>query len=341
MKKLLIAFVVFCMALSFVNFVKADDSNIEVKVTTDKAYYLLGESVKITYTITNNSDNPLRFTFNTSQIYDFSIVNYGWGTLAYRWSKGKTFAQVITYLEIPAHSSKLFTAEWDQKTNTGMGAIVTDYRLNFWLVSEEGSFGKIKQSPYLATVRFSIVSTVNMPFPDLVGPPDMQYFVKFLYEKDLIKGYPDGTFKPDRNLTRAESAVLILRAMGIMPSGSYSQDFSDVPVNFWGFKWVEEAFGRGIVKGIGQCKFLPNGEVTRGEFITMLMRAMKFTLVEKENPFVDLEPSYFGYREIITAFYSGIIVRPSENEEIYFKPLGVLTRGDAAILMGKAIKRKE
>jgi len=339
MKKILIAFVIFCMALSFVNFVKADDSNIEVKVVTDKTYYLIREPVKITYTLTNNSDALLRFTFNTTQIYDFSIVNYGLGTLAYRWSKDKTFAHVITYLEIPARSSKSFTVEWNQKTNAGNAVTIGGYRVSFWLVPEEDSFGKTGQSPYLATVRFSIVSTVNMPFPDLVDP-NVQYFVKFLYLKGLIKGYPDGTFKPDRNLTRTESAVLILRAMGIMPSGSYSRDFSDVPVNFWGFKWIEEAFTRGIVKGTGQGKFSPNSEITRGEFVTMLVRAMKFTLVEKENPFVDLEPSYFGYKEIITAFHSGIIVSSWENKEIYFKPLGVLTRGDAIILMGKAIKIK-
>ena len=118
MKKLSIVFIIFCMVFSFTSFVRASD-NIEVKVVTDKTYYLVGESVKNTYTITNNSDSPLRFTFNTSQIYDFSIVNYGWGTLVYRWSKGKIFAQVITYLEIPAHSSRNFTAVWNQETNAG------------------------------------------------------------------------------------------------------------------------------------------------------------------------------------------------------------------------------
>ncbi len=79
MKKLSIVFIIFCIVFSFTSFVRAND-NMEVKILTDKTYYLVGEPVKITYTITNNSDSPLRFTFNTAQIYDFSIVNYGWGT---------------------------------------------------------------------------------------------------------------------------------------------------------------------------------------------------------------------------------------------------------------------
>ena len=210
--------------------------------------------------------------------------------------------------------------------------------MSFWLVSEEIP-SKTKETVYLATVIFSIVSTVNMSFPDLVDP-NVQYFVNFLYSKGLIKGYPDGTFKPDRNLTRAEGVVLVLRAMGITLKDDYRQDFVDVPMDFWGFKWIEEAFTRGIVKGTGQGKFSPNSEITRGEFVTILVRALALSIVDVENPFIDLSPSYFGYREIITAFYSGIIVDSSENGKIYFKPLGVLTRGNAAILMGRAIKIK-
>ncbi len=339
MKKISIAFIVFCLVFSFAGIVRAND-NIEVKVVTDKTYYLIGEPVKITYTLNNNSDAPLRFTFNTTQMYDFSIVNYGLGTLAYRWSKDKIFAQVITYLEIPAYGSKSFTAEWNQKTNAGNAVTIGGYRVSFWLVPEEDSFGKIGQSPYLVTTIFSVVSTVNMPFPDLIDP-DVQYFVKFLYSRGLIKGYPDGTFKPNRNLTRTEGAVLIVRVMGITPKEDYRQDFVDVPMDFWGFKWIEEAFSRGIVKGTGQGKFSPDSEITRGEFVTMLVRALGLPIVDAENPFIDLSPSYFGYGEIITAFYNNIIFNPDEDGKIYFKPLGVLARGDAAILMGRAIKVKK
>ncbi|MEA3313029.1 MAG: S-layer homology domain-containing protein, partial [Caldisericota bacterium] len=271
MKKLSIVFIVFCMVFSFISFVRAND-NMEVKVVTDKTDYLLGEPVKITYTITNNSDSPLRFTFNTSQIYDFSIVNYGQGTLVYRWSKGKTFAQVITYLEIPAYSNKEFTAVWNQKNNAGKAVTVGGYKVSFWLIPEEIP-GRVKETVYLASTAVEISSTVNIPFQDIANPT-VRHSVKFLYEKGLIKGYPDGTFKPERNLTRAESAVLILRVMGITLKEDYRRDFVDVPMDFWGFKWIEEAFTKGIVKGTGQGKFSPNSEITRGEFVTMLVRAL-------------------------------------------------------------------
>ncbi len=338
MKRVFVFFVIFCMLFSFASFVKAQNENVKVKVTTDKAYYLVGEPIKITYTVTNDSDSPARFTFNTAQIYDFSIVNYGRGRVVYRWSLGKKFAQVITHLEIPAHSSKSFTAVWDQKSNTGNAVTVGSYRVSFWLVSGT-PFGKTKESAYLASTTFGISGNVNIPFKD-IADPYVQNSVRLLYRKGLIKGYPDGTFKPDRHLTRAEGTVLILRIMGITPSGNYKQDFSDVPTNFWGFKWIEEAYKRNIIKGTGNEKFSPNAEMIRGEFVVMLMRALKIPFVNKKNPFADLKSSYFGYKEIITAYYYGVAFGIQSSGKIYFKPFNVLTRGEAANFMARAVSAK-
>ncbi len=344
MKKILIAFIVFCMLFSFAISAQsfpwplyaknAQGENIKVKVTTDKDYYLVGEPVKITYTVTNVSDTPVRFTFNTAQIYDFSIVNVGLNKLVYKWSLHKKFAQVITHLEIPAHSSKSFTVEWDQKSNTGNSVTVGEYRVSFWLVPKT-PLSKT-ESAYLASTLFTISDTVNLPFKDITDPT-VQYSVRKLYQKGLIKGYPDGTFKPNRHLTRTEGAVLILRLMGIKPTGNYKQDFSDVKRNFWGFTWIEEAYKRGIIKGTGNGKFSPNAEITRGEFVTMLIRAQKIPLVDRKNPFVDLKPSYFGYKEIITAYYHGIAFGVKSSGKLYFKPYSSLTRGEAANFMERTM----
>jgi uncharacterized protein YxeA len=314
------------------------DDNISVFVKTDKQYYKLGEPVKITFVVKNNGNAPVKLKFNNAQMYDFSIVNYGGGKLVYKWSKGKMFAQVITYLEIPANGQKEFNFTWNQKSNTGVSVTVGGYMVNFWLtmpgktiVPEPGG-----NSPYFTSAKFEISSTVNQPFPDVFNPYQ-QAFVKKLFDMGLIKGYPDGTFKPDRHLTRAEAVTLILRLMHITPAGNYKQDFSDVPVNFWAFKFIEESYKRGIAKGIGNGKFSPNRSITRGEFTVMLIRALKFQYVEKANPFIDISPEYFGYKEIITAYYRGIALGVEKNKKRYFYPKNDITRGDAAVEMGRAL----
>ncbi len=342
MKKLLTFFVVLTLTFALfagVNFASGENENFSISVKTDKAYYKSDEPVKITFTVKNNGNSPIKFTFDTAQLYDFSIVNYGWGKLVYRWSKGKMFAQVITHIEIPANGEKVFTFMWDQNSNTGQSVAVGSYMVNFWLnvsgkhiVPKPGS-----NDPYYAFTKFRVVSMANIPFPDVVNPYQ-QGDVKQLYNKGLIKGYPDGTFKPNKSLTRAEAVTLILRVMNIAPSSSYKQNFNDVSSSFWAFKFIEEAYNRKIVKGTGGGKFSPNNEISRGEFTSMLVRALKLPYTNKSNPFADITSSYFGYKEIITAYYHGIAIGSEKNGKHYFYPNNPLTRGDAAVEMVRAIQ---
>ncbi len=331
---LIISFV-FAMFVG-VNAVNAENYNISVSVKTDKQYYKLGDPVHITCTVKNNGNSPVKLTFRNTQMYDLSIVSLGLGKLIYKWSKGKMFAQVITYLTIPANGEKIFDFTWNQKSNTGASVTIGDYRVNFWLALPNG-FGKPGiNTPYLGYTDFQIVSTVNCHFQDVINPYQ-QPFVEELYEKGIVKGFPDGTFKPNLKLTRAQAVTLILRLMHVVPSSNYTQHFVDVPPHFWAFKYVEEAYVRGIAKGVGNGKFAPNRPISRGEFTVMLVRALKLPYVNKNNPFVDITPSYFGYKEIITAFYRYISVGVEKNGKRYFLPYSSITRGDAAVEMGRAM----
>ncbi len=342
MKKILLVLIVFALVFSAafgVNFEKvksADLSNLRLSVKTDKKYYKLGEKVKFAFAIKNDSAQMVRLKFNTAKIFDFSIVSVNTGKLVYMYSKGQKFAQVITYLEIPARGEKTFTFVWNQKSNTGQEVTVGDYMVNFWLALS--GFKKNIENQNVASAMFGISSTVSSAFPD-VSTPAEQYFVNKLYREGLVKGYPDGTFKPNRTLTRAEATVLILRLLKISPSGTYERHFTDVPTDFWAFKWIEEAYKRGIVKGIGNGKFAPDREVTRGEFTVMLVRELKLPEKTGKIPFEDVSPSYFGYKEIVTAYLSGILNSPvlfENGNEKFFKPNKPITRGEAAVEMGLA-----
>jgi hypothetical protein len=341
MKKILVVLIatmlVFSMFFGVSLNAKGDDlSNLSLSVQTDKRDYKLGENVKLTFTIENKSDAPIRLKFNTAKIYDFSIVNLN-GRLVFMYSKGMKFAQVITYLDIPAHGKKTFTYVWNQRSNTGNSVTVGEYMVNFWLALP-GLKGNVGQKGFVTT-QFGIVGTVGMPFPDVVNIMQ-QNAIKDLYNKGLIKGYPDGTFKPNRTLTRAEATVLILRLIGITPSGHYTQTFTDVPSHFWAFKWIEEAYKRGIVKGIGNGQFAPQREVTRGEFTVMVVRELKLPVNTDENPYKDVTPAYFGYKEILTAYHYGILSgfdqESQGGSEKLFIPNKAITRGEAAIEMDNA-----
>ncbi len=336
----LLVFGVFC-GVSVKNVSAWGVSGLHLSVSTDKTYYKPGEIVKITFAIENNSDTPVKLKFNSAKIYDFSIVDIGTGNLVFMYSKGAKYAQVITYLTIPAHGKKTFTYVWNQEFNTGSAVSPGTYMVNFWLaVSPFANKWSDGAGGNTASAIFNISSTVSVSthFRDVVNPVQ-QYFVNLLYKNGLVKGYPDGTFKPDRTLTRAEATVLILRLLKIRPTGNYSQHFTDVPPHFWAFKWIEEAYKRGIVKGVGNDKFAPERKVTRGEFTVMLVRELKLPMKTAKIPFKDVSPSYFGYKEIVTAYAAGILNNPvlfENGKTDYFMPDKPITRGDAAVEMGLA-----
>lgn len=125
---------------------------------------------------------------------------------------------------------------------------------------------------------FSFVSAAP-DFSDVAGTK-YEDAVTRLELLNVLKGYPDGTFKPEGSITRAEFAAVAVRAKGLaavaeaskgLPSG-----FSDVPAGHWAAGYVGVAGSTGIVKGIGGGLFAPNAPVKYEEAVTMLVRALGY-----------------------------------------------------------------
>jgi len=351
MKKLLLVLMVGILLLPFLKTYSVKGEGILVKVETDKTVYKLGEIVNITFTISNESNTPQKLIFNTAQIYDFVIFNIAKNDLGfYRWSQGKMFAQVITEINLEPNEVKTFKEQWNQKSNSGSPVSVGTYRLNFWLVNttsigkiyEPGSIGKFGQSQYFATTIFIVgqESQNVSPFIDVTDPELIKY-LSILNSRGIIKGYPDGTFRPQNHLTRAETVALILRVMNITPQRYLKSTFSDVARTHWAFNIIEEAYRRGIVKGVSLAIFSPNAYITRGEFTVMMMRALEFELSETQNPFVDIDRTYFGYKEVINAYNLDIVQGTNVNGKLYFYPYSPITRGEAVLILGRVIEKKE
>lgn len=89
-------------------------------------------------------------------------------------------------------------------------------------------------------------------------------------KSELMNGYPDGTFCPDQSITRAETATLLRRAADMY--GYYISDdvFSDI--DMWAEQSIKELAAAGVITGYPDNTFRPYDNVTRAEFVTMLMR---------------------------------------------------------------------
>jgi hypothetical protein len=157
---------------------------------------------------------------------------------------------------------------------------------------------------------------LNKNFTDIASHWS-QVDVQLLANKLVIDGMTDTTFAPDRNITRAEFAALVVRSLGIDPSGLSTDKFNDVKSSDWFVNVVGAAFKANLIDGYEDGSFRPNAQINREELATMVIRAMRYaglspTVSASEqdsllNKFTDAGQIVFAKAEIAAAINAGVI----------------------------------
>jgi hypothetical protein len=106
-------------------------------------------------------------------------------------------------------------------------------------------------------------------FSDISGHWAKDY-INSAIGKGVVKGYTDGTFKPDKPVTRAEFASMVNKALG--NTGSASIAFNDVPSSEWYYSDISKAVAAAYVSGYSDNSFKPNSPITREEAAVMISR---------------------------------------------------------------------
>lgn len=96
-----------------------------------------------------------------------------------------------------------------------------------------------------------------------------QTYVDYYSEKGVVNGYPDGTFRPDAKITRAEAAQVLLNYFKFTGKGA---GFTDVAESAWYYDAVLASQQNGAFQGYGDGSFKPDNNITREEVIVMLRR---------------------------------------------------------------------
>jgi hypothetical protein len=99
-------------------------------------------------------------------------------------------------------------------------------------------------------------------------------FIRVLVEKDIIKGYPDGTFRPDQPINRAEFAALLNRAFSLEPATT-TRKFKDVPKKYWAAEVIQKAASAGFIVGYPNGTFAPKQNITRIQSLVALISGSK------------------------------------------------------------------
>lgn len=159
---------------------------------------------------------------------------------------------------------------------------------------------------------FLFASVANAAFPDVGENNPHSAAIDSLVAQGILKGYEDGSFKPDQNVTRAEAVKIALMGMGIaneetaktMGAELPALTFSDVSNTDWFYDYLKVAVSKGIVKGYEDGTYKPSQTVNRAEAMKLVLVAASasgtvssvLTIpVPSENAFVDTPyDSWFG-----------------------------------------------
>ena len=112
-----------------------------------------------------------------------------------------------------------------------------------------------------------------------------------------MKGYPDGSFKPDQPITRAEFAAILSH---VLKDTTAPNPFKDA-AGHWAKDAIDKAYAQGIIKGYGDNSFRPDALVSRAEAVAMANRTFRLQKTVVDNPFTDISPDHWAYNDILTA----------------------------------------
>ena len=176
--------------------------------------------------------------------------------------------------------------------------------------------------------------------PDKPDEPNKPADVPQLNKEDhfaYVSGYPEGNFRPERNMTRAEVAVMFSNLLleDTQESTSYGNTFTDVAPSEWYYNRVGFMEQFGIISGYPDGSFRPNAPITRAEFATI---AAKFDeLKETGNAtFVDLPDDHWGKKFIEMAYNHGWI---SGYPDGTVKPDKYITRAEVVSVTNRMLER--
>ncbi len=177
-------------------------------------------------------------------------------------------------------------------------------------------------------------SVLAPKFNDMSGHWASNY-VDALYDRGIMNGYEDGSFRGENSISRAELAKTLVEAFAVL--ASEGNTFSDVSDDSWYSSYVAAASASGIVNGFEDGTFAPNRAVTRQDAVLMLYRAMSLgrNLPIGYTFFADdLDISEYASGAIRTLGDMGIV---SGNIEKQFLPLNSITRAEVATIICRAL----
>ncbi|MCC5665564.1 fasciclin domain-containing protein [Nostoc sp. CHAB 5784] len=191
----------------------------------------------------------------------------------------------------------------------------------------------------------SPTSTVNLS--DVSSDYWARPFIQALADNNVISGFPDGSFRPNQGVTRAEFAALIQKAF---PNQNRVRQlsaggFKDVPAGYWAASAIQNAYETGFLAGYPGNVFRPTEQIPKVQAIVAVTNGLGLT-ASSTGASSDLSTYYtdasaipnYAVNSVTIATQSNIVVNYPDIKQL--NPQQPLTRAEAAALLYQALARQ-
>ncbi|MGB7441687.1 MAG: DUF1565 domain-containing protein [Coleofasciculaceae cyanobacterium] len=162
-------------------------------------------------------------------------------------------------------------------------------------------------------------------------------FIQGLIDQDIISGFPDGTFKPEAKMTRAQYAALLVKAFNPSPKRN-APNFTDVASNFWAKEVIEKAYRGQFLSGYPNNIFKPNDNVQRVQIMVSLVNGLGLSIADANalNTYDDRNsiPNY-AKDEVVTATKKKMVVNYPNPRQL--KPTQDANRAEVVAMVYQAL----
>lgn len=153
-----------------------------------------------------------------------------------------------------------------------------------------------------------------------------------------IKGFQDGTFKPNTNITRAQMAAMLSRNLGVDEKQNKVEinPYKDVDKGYWAAGAIEYLAKKGLMKGDNNGKFNPSAKITRAEMAVIVARYKQLEVEAFNNILFSDISGHWAAKEIAANKEAGVITGFSDGT---FRPNSALTRAEAVKMINRMFDR--
>lgn len=157
-------------------------------------------------------------------------------------------------------------------------------------------------------------------------------WVDYMHGKGYIHGYPDGTYRPDQNITRAEFVTILNYVLN--SRNPANKDFTDVTSEDWFYDQIQWAAGAGYFSGYTDGSARPNQYITREEAAVVVSKAYHLKVNESGEDFTDAtNASDWALPFIKTLTNNSVITGDGDGS---FRPKDNILRAEVAAMIAKA-----